>query len=378
MDPQLLNERVQIFKDALVCKKPSRIPTLGNAWGWKLLDTDIEPKPTFFEATSNWDITEKIVREHLQRYRFDTIVDVGFRFNSSFKNILGDKIRHAGNGGQALDTNLMLPEDYDEMALQGSSMFEYTTLFPRLFKDITLEQMEALIKANALFGAFVGKMYGALVSDYSSPILSAGAVQAPMEELFNYYRGIKGLLSDMRRCPEKILAFIDDEKEKTFKAEEAFLMTPDDVTICHFTIPFLAPTVLNTKQFEKFYLPTFKEIIEKAVRKNKAIYLFIEGQTERFINYLQDYSHSLIIHVEMDDFFEIKKKLPNICLAGGMPVDILGGNDKQRCLDFAKQLCAELGGDGFIFSQNKMMAYPYDGTRENMLAVQDFVMNFKL
>ena len=108
------------------------------------------------------------------------------------------------------------------------------------------------------------------------------------------------------------------------------------------------------------------------------MYIFSENTMLQFYEYFQDVPKGhLIIHVELDDIFEARKKLPNICFAGGMPADLLGYADEQTCIDYAKKLIDEIGRDGgYIFSQNKMMSFRNDCKRENLLAVTNFVHNY--
>lgn len=83
-----------------------------------------------------------------------------------------------------------------------------------------------------------------------------------------------------------------------------------------------------------------------------------------------------MIHLEQDDIFEFRKKLPNIGVAGGMPTTKLGGVSSEECVSYAKELIDTLG-DGYVFCQNKMVSYRNDCTRENLLAVNEFVRNYK-
>ncbi len=97
----------------------------------------------------------------------------------------------------------------------------------------------------------------------------------------------------------------------------------------------------------------------------------------RFVEFFQDIPKGqLMIHLEQDNIFEMRKKLPNICFAGGMTTDLLGHGTPRQCVDYAKKLIDELG-DGYVFSTNKMVSYRNDCKRENLLAVTEFVRNYR-
>ena len=47
-------------------------------------------------------------------------------------------------------------------------------------------------------------------------------------------------------------------------------------------------------------------------------------------------------------------------------------------LDLAKKLCEDLGGDGgYLMTQTKIGTFRADGKRENVLAVSEFVQNYR-
>ena len=108
------------------------------------------------------------------------------------------------------------------------------------------------------------------------------------------------------------------------------------------------------------------------------MFIYIEDAIARFADYFSDVPKgSAIMHLEMDDIFEMRKLLPGMPLAGGMTTDLLGRGTPQECVEWAKVLCNELG-SGFIMSQNKMLSFRNDCRRENLLAVNDFVRGVEL
>ena len=109
----------------------------------------------------------------------------------------------------------------------------------------------------------------------------------------------------------------------------------------------------------------------------KTVVIYLENSIMRFAEYFQDYPKGHIIMIlELDDLVELRKKLPNICFAGGMTAALLGNGTPEQCVDRVKYLANELG-DGFILSQDKMMAFRNDCRRENLEAVCEYVNNFR-
>ena len=100
----------------------------------------------------------------------------------------------------------------------------------------------------------------------------------------------------------------------------------------------------------------------------------------RFADFFQDVKKGTVaMGHEMDDAFEIRQKLPNICIMGGMSIDYLAKKTPEECVAFGKKLIDELGRDGgFIMSTTKILTYKNDCKRENQITLNDFVRNYKL
>ena len=137
---------------------------------------------------------------------------------------------------------------------------------------------------------------------------------------------------------------------------------------------------MSPKQFERFYWPSLKRLLDAYAEKGMNVRIFAEGSIMRYVDYFKDYPKGLItLHLEQDDPFEIREKLPNAAIMGGMTTDMLANSTPEECVAYAKKLCDELGKDGgFIFSENKMLSYRNDATGENMAAVCNFVNDYRM
>ena len=210
-----------------------------------------------------------------------------------------------------------------------------------------------------------------------------GAVVPAVETLMSDLLGIQQLSIAMRRNGDLLDAFIERwEKERMepiyTKIRKA--KGPDDVHCFDSSILMLAHTVMNKKQFERFYWPYLKKLLDVYAEKKMNIRIFTEGSILRFAEYFADYPKGLLtFHLEQDDPFEFRKALPNVAIMGGMTTDLLSNGTPEECVAYAKRLCDELGRDGgFIFSENKMLSYRNDAKPENMLAVCNFVNEYRL
>jgi uroporphyrinogen-III decarboxylase len=86
-----------------------------------------------------------------------------------------------------------------------------------------------------------------------------------------------------------------------------------------------------------------------------------------------------ICMVEGDDISEAKKRIgDNVTIAGGMPIAMLKYNTKGECIDYAKKLLDECApGGGYIFTTDRHFITGADVNTENVIAVHDFVHNYK-
>lgn len=209
-------------------------------------------------------------------------------------------------------------------------------------------------------------------------MISAQPAFLPFEYFFSSYRGIKELSIDLRKCKPQLLDTSDAIfNTLVFPTMQQLMNTEGLTTICDSIFVMLGHSILSEKQFEEFYWPHLKRCIDIADEHNKSLLLFCESTMLRFTDFFKDIPKGvLFIHLEQDNIFELKKKLPNICFMGGMTSDLLGNGTSAQCVNYARKLIDELG-DGFVFSTNKMISFRNDCKRENLLAVCDFVRNYE-
>lgn len=274
--------------------------------------------------------------------------------------------------------------DEYKLLREDSTAFYWNKVFPRYLTfnnpdfKLTMGAMKQALQEWDDFGAYSNKMLDINFNDYGALMYYCRFCQAPFETIMCNLRGILGASSDLRRKKEELIETIDVMFDTYTKPGLDRALTMDSTGyVAPITMVFLAHSILNPKQFGEVYWRSLKKIIDAAVSANKRIYAFSEAYMLRFADYFQDVPKgTMMIHLEQDDIFEFRKKLPNIAVAGGMPTTKLGGVSSEECVSFAKELIDTLG-DGYVFCQNKMVSYRNDCTRENLLAVNEFVRNYK-
>lgn len=376
MTPQeKLQERLQLMDDTLNFRPTSRTLSYGSIGPWRVLDSDLNV--TLYEACTDWDLMMKIIREVYSRYEFDGFIGSVTRNNFYYHNIFGSSVQEIDQSiVQSLDRVCLESNEYDDY-LKDIPMFRWTRIMPRLAPNATYGQIAEAVKAAMKTSEFIREFEHFQQFELGVPLNAASRSLSGAAQLMYFYRGIKGLSMDMRRCPEKVEAFCEDYEKEVLTKLDAAIHSKDTHAYFSLDCSLVAQTIMNKKQFERFYWPTLKKCIDMCVANNKPMHIYIEGEVLRLKEYFQDIPKGLLmIHPESESVFEVRRQLPNAAVCGGMSTELLGLGTPQQCVDYAKRLIEEMG-NGFVLGHTKSLAYPNDAKRENLMAVQDLIYSYR-
>lgn len=111
----------------------------------------------------------------------------------------------------------------------------------------------------------------------------------PFETLFQTYRGMVGISKDLRRCPERVeqalQILFDTTIAPQLKACDFSAPTP---SVAGNYIIMMAHSILNEKQFARFYWPHFKAIFDAVHAQNGTMFVFSEAQILRFADFMDE------------------------------------------------------------------------------------------
>ena len=181
----------------------------------------------------------------------------------------------------------------------------------------------------------------------------------PLDTIFDYLRGFKGSLIDVRSQYDKV-------KEACAALWEAFnipSMRPEPPKFpyaCHMThiAPYLPP-----QKFTELYWPYEKYWINHQAQAGSKVWIMLEGTWKPVLELFQELpKDSCILHVDDDDIYEVKKLLGDCqIIEGGMRQVKVLSYTKDQILDETKRIidgCAP--GEGFIFCTDKSWISPRD------------------
>lgn len=379
--------RSQLFHNASDFANPDRIPHLGAYITWKIIDAGYK----FSEAFNDYEVMEKCVRQFIEKYPVDALMDTGVRNSFNVIESFGNGYYYYDDDAEVVGVHAyeIAPIDELDEYIADTTKYLWEKALPRKFPDWnekTLADWQKTYNENVKFGNYSSHISKVCTDEYGLPALSSpkyGFVTPFIETLFGSIRGIKGLSIDLRRNREKIKNAIEIMDAKGVDPAVAKILADEpghDYNACFdLSILMLSHTILNAKSFEELYWPSLGKLIDACNEKHKNMRITVEGSAAHLFDFFKDFNKgTLSLLLEQDDIFETRKALPNACLIGGMLVTTLGKGTKEECIDLTKKLIDEIGSNGgYIFSTNKFVSYRNDANAENVKAVSDFILEYR-
>ncbi len=380
------HERKQLVCDTIRHKsKPKRVPLFSNTWTWKICDAGYELN----DALRDYDKLFASVCRHHEKYGYDMYIDMGTRNPIRFSDALGGGIYYIDEEKNRIsyrDKCLMQADEYPLLIEKGLKRFYFEDVLERKYgwkeHDEAMRHLDAAMSEYRSLKAYTARVCRCFYEEYGVPRLNAAKPVLPADMLFINLRGVKGWSMDLRRnaefmqqAMETIDAFYGGIVSDTLAAYRE-----RDDTYMPFRFSSLSHNVMNPHQFGSYSWPYIKKITDELEKHDCIALFFAEGSVSRLTDFLREIpSGRIALLLEMDDPEEMKKKLPNLTIVGGYPVNLLADAGEQECIEAAKKLIDKMAYDGnYIFACNKMLSFPDDARGENMLAVNSFLREYTL
>ncbi|MGI6659139.1 MAG: uroporphyrinogen decarboxylase family protein [Dethiobacteraceae bacterium] len=381
MDARQLKEfRIKMFTDVYTGVIPERIPVwdgLGTEYLIQYAGKDL--------MTTQYSYTAELWIEILEKSREICRGDVpvgGFARNPiamMFQQSLSNEMSRTGFI-QHPERSYMEADEYDAF-IKNPHEFIQEVCVPRMNKGYQKgEVFRALNFAKSLLAsldqsrefaiadATINERYGL----FTRPEGSVGMQLVPFDFIADFCRGFSKIHGDMRRYPDKLLAAMEALMPYSIFMGQVPVKSPLG---CNMIMTHMA-AFLNTKDFEKFYWPTFHKVCHIAAEQGQAMQIFLEGDWTRFIDYLQDLPQGTQLWMEYGDPQQFKDRLGKKMVLGGFyPLTLLGTGTKEQCIDKAKELLDIMApGGNFIFIFDKFALNINDIKPENYVAVLEYVL----
>ncbi len=278
------------------------------------------------------------------------------------------------------DEAWMRADEYD-LLIEDVTGYLFNVWLPRVSADVSPTGQPSTFRNNMSFlkGGMAmldyfhnfGRQAALLRSESGTVSCLSGILKAPFDILADKLRGYKGLCMDMFRQPDKVLkaceALMPHLLHVALSGADPDKNVPIGLWMHRGCIPFLSPS-----QFEKFYWPTLKQIIEELWARGHQTLFYAEGEWNPNLKWIAELPElSIIYHVDRGDIFEVHRAVgEKFCISGGVPNDLLAFGTPDEVKACCKKVIECVGREGgYIMDASAIMQ---DDTKvENLRAMTD-------
>jgi uroporphyrinogen-III decarboxylase len=231
--------------------------------------------------------------------------------------------------------------------------------------------LENLVAAGRECGAWGGAIYpllGRLVAEgFPGPF--AVMSKAPFDVIGDTLRGTRGVLMDMFRQPDTLLEACDRLAPVMVKwvTRRANPFTPPLVFM---PLHKGADGFMSVEQFQKFYWPSLRKVIEGLVADGFVPYLFAEGAYGTRLESITDVPKGRTVwQFDHTDMRRAKKILGGVaCIQGNVPLPLLQLGTADEVKAYARDLIEAIGpGGGFVLDVGAVVDDAKAGNVEAMV-----------
>lgn len=191
-------------------------------------------------------------------------------------------------------------------------------------------------------------IYSREVTAEGFPALRGGMSMAPFDFIGDSLRGTQGVLLDMFRQPDKLLAAIDAITPIVIKHGIDSCNAAGGVMV-HFPLHKGDDSFMSDKQFEKFYWPSLKKYADALISEGIMPNFFAEGKYSRRLNYISDFPKGWVHWIfDQTDMDKAKKIVgPTCSISGNVPTSLMCTAKPKEVKEYCQKLietCASGGG----------------------------------
>lgn len=375
----LQEERTQLFKDVYDGKQPKRVPMeISITWdaaipyaGLDMRKDQWNPETfeTFFDKVCADFQTDKApIAPTLRHPGFYQVLDA--------KGIIMSKTGTM----QHPEIHCLEVEEYDEfIADPYKCMVE--KLLPRLFSALDDTPMRSALnfakgyKAKCDSDAAMGAVAGKMIEKYGFAALPKGGMtEAPLDFMADFIRSFTGIIKDMRRNKEQVLAAV----EAILPHMQKIGIVPASSRYARTFIPLHMAPFMKEKDFVKFWWPTFEKLMRYLAEHGAGVKLFVEQDWMKKIDYLASLEDRVEMQFEFGDPALAKEKVgKDHIISGFFPITMLQTATEKECVDKAKSLIDTLApGGGYIFNTDKSLYSLAGPIADNLKAVIETVRTY--
>jgi uroporphyrinogen-III decarboxylase len=214
----------------------------------------------------------------------------------------------------------------------------------------SLQTVIAIGQELARWASKIGPFVAKGVSLGFPKSMMGGLAKAPFDTLGDTLRGTKGIMMDMYRKPDRIMAAMDVIAELQIQASVTAANANRALSIV-FPLHKGADGWMSEKQFDSLYWPPLKKIIDALIAEGIHVILFAEGSFNTRLEKVDQFPKGTV-HWMFDrtDMARAKALLGKNCsISGNVPASLLVAGTTQEVKDYCRRLIDTCGpGGGYL------------------------------
>ncbi|MFC1863304.1 uroporphyrinogen decarboxylase family protein [Thermodesulfobacteriota bacterium] len=259
----------------------------------------------------------------------------------------------------------------------ASSYREVPSLAEALAVPEIYNALEKFVKAGREMLKWRPKMktFGEEIEKLGFPLYGIGGEHIPFDHLSYHVRGLRGIYFDMFRQPEKLIEVFDWLLPLQIDKAIRKAKTGNQKRV-YFALHRGGDVFMSSHQFEIFYWPYAKKLINALIDEGYTPCVFLEGDyTSRLEYFLELPKGKVLCRFDSSDIYKAKDILHgHVCIMGAVPPSLLQLGSSQEVQEHCKKLIDVIGKDGgFIMAPASV---PDDAKPENIKTMVEYTRKY--
>jgi len=339
---ELYQQRLTRILKAVALEKPDRTPVILQYSGFAAYVTNTTIADYLSSPAKNIEIM--IQAYHLvgggDAINYGTFWPYGLSYDFMAKVRVPGVDLPKNEMWQVVETELMIPADYDQLLEKGWPAFSEEFMQKRVFDDAPAEffpPQRKPVNAREKWQA------------NGVPVLSGGDITTPIEVLCGA-RSLFEFAVDLIQIPDRVQAAMDEiVPHLALKAiGRANKLDYPAVWIGGWRS---APCLLSPAMWNRFVWPYFRQLVYEVVDAGLIAVLHLDSDWTRELKRFRELPRAKCI-LALDgetDIFEAKAILgDHLCIMGDVPASMLCLDSPENVYEYSCKLVRELGPEGFI------------------------------
>jgi uroporphyrinogen-III decarboxylase len=253
-------------------------------------------------------------------------------------------------------------------ALYYTRILHYTRAFAA---PALVQSLQTLARAGEEMDRMLGKAkaFADEMTALGFPLIESATALAPFDFFADYFRGSKGIMLDMYRRKELLLAAM--EKAARLIPEPAIATAKRSrCNIVFIPLHWPGDGLMSPAQFQTFYWPPLRKVVMALIDAGLVPCMLWEGECTARLEHIADIPRGKCIYFfERTDVFKAKQVLGDIvCIRGNVPASMLTTGSPDAVRAYCRRLIEEVGrGGGLIVDGG--IGIPDESKAENVQAM---------